>query len=665
MAFNSYTFPHAWIEVQDNSMPEIPPANDAGLHVPMFFIFAERGPVNEPVYGGFEYLKRIFGAKTFDPRSKYYTHQNLYAEMALGFQQVYIVRLADPEASQASLAIFMDVTTKSVIQYQRDLNGQLILGTDGNPLPKLMLDGITPVTENSIELTFSSRALDLTTEAISALPTQNVTVGATTYTRYPLMAFDFSAVGSAGSKYGFRFYYKPDYEQSVVTATESMIYQFEPVYQADDGFNTQVAIRDVFLEASNQVSLKEDAVDATTDTDYFAQNIILDRFIAGVGATRHHTIPYKTHFYSDNVAIVGQRILDVSPELVAANITPFMVNIISGVDQYNTAYDHFKITNATDYFNKSRAVFLIGGDDGDTTLQMFEAQYKLFMSGDLYPDIVDNFRFPITHVYDSGFTLPTKRESVSILSLRDDVAIDFTTQDVSLLPNNKADDQSTGVSLRTRVLLYPESTFFGTPVVRASIYQQCGTLNDRPTYRRPVPASLWRLLKRCQYEAGPQRTGQPKGRTASEVSMFRDLNWYPAGYDHKQLNWETGLNYIQFADRRVLFYPDLRSVYPFDNSVLSDDVFRDTIVYVKHIVRRNWTYFSGLDIPKSQLADRIIKAIDGDIYFAFQGDVRSLTSMDNTEEYKALGWRSRIKVSLFGTVPNRTWDVIIPVYREE
>ena len=49
MTLTSYTFPHAPISVDDQSTRPLPPPEPLGLHQPIFFVFAERGPIGIPV----------------------------------------------------------------------------------------------------------------------------------------------------------------------------------------------------------------------------------------------------------------------------------------------------------------------------------------------------------------------------------------------------------------------------------------------------------------------------------------------------------------------------------------------------------------------------------------------------------------------------------------
>ena len=94
-----YTFPHYEIDVDDESATTTLIQEQLALHVPMFLSFAERGPINTPVYGTVTDLKKRFGAGTFDMFSPYYQHPNVFLEAALPYQSCFFVRVAPVDAA--------------------------------------------------------------------------------------------------------------------------------------------------------------------------------------------------------------------------------------------------------------------------------------------------------------------------------------------------------------------------------------------------------------------------------------------------------------------------------------------------------------------------------------------------------------------------------------
>jgi hypothetical protein len=129
-----------------------------------------------------------------------------------------------------------------------------------------------------------------------------------------------------------------------------------------------------------------------------------------------------------------------------------------------------------------------------------------------------------------------------------------------------------------------------------------------------------------------------------------------------QLNWSTGLNYIQYCDVAKIFYPDLLSVYPIDSSLLSSAVLTDyAAIYLKHIIRRQWTIIVGRDDPPKTLFQSIAKAIDATAAYAFSGAITTSTVVSQTAVDTALGYQLTVTTTVTGNMPNRVWQVIVPI----
>lgn len=656
MSGSQVGFPNYYTNLKDNSSVTVPDTTVIPLHMPLIFTFAEKGPINTPVLGGGDTQQNTFGSGMVTERSPYFTHQSVFLKRALPFQQVMVVRVCDPAATAASLVLCVTLTPTSLIQYQRTATGALIL-TNGQPTPQLQSNGTTPVTQPGYTLTYSIREL-ASTETLSTVQTTTSTVAGGTATTYPLMAFE-AGIGASGNLAGFRLFYNQNFNTTAVANTNSMLYSFQPV-SLNSTTNIQTPIYDIYNNQTQTFSFKPSAFDATTSMYYDLNDVIANNFNGIAGP------PYTTYVYGENVQTIGEAILAVSPEL--GSISPYMINIISAVDQNNNPYEHLVVDGTgTSLLNSNVVNYLAGGSDGSLTNTTFESLVVNFLSGAANPAISDSFRYPVTHIYDSGFSLANKEAMMAIYSLRDDVKITFSTQDASLAANTAAMDQSTGSALRAMLLLTPESIDFGTQFCRADIYQQCGLLSDTNIWNNIVPASLDRMIKRCRFNGSTTVIAEPKGRPNSEVSIFKvnSINWTPATDAQKSLSWNTGLNYIQFCDTNTLFYPDLISVYPLENSLLSNDCFVDYVaVYTKAIVRNAWTIYVGTDTPATQLYKSISDSIDGAIRYAFNGIIQTNTVVSQTAVDTALGYQLTVTVNVSGSMPNRVWQIIVPINRQ-
>jgi len=652
-----YTFPHWKVDYKDESAVSVFSPEELPLHRPIFFVLAEKGELNKPNFGNYTELKNIYGEATFDEYSKFYKHQTLFASRALGYQKVFMVRLADEDAATGGLVIECQVTTGvQVTQYQKDEFGGRVLDVDGDPVPLTTGDPATTVTEPGIKIVWVARALGADENPAGIQPS---VTGQTT--KYPIMVITGTSPGAWTNVCGAKLWFDHvDLDVNRVENIDALTYWFQAIQQPY-GVDTPLPIRSFFNEASTEFTFKEGAIDTTVDRRMHFDDILVSDY---KGA-----IPFNFNVYSANVGTIGNLIvaLDGGSGGLEELTNGYMANIMTGLDMLGHHYDHVTVdttgpTGAT-MMDEDIIHYMVGGTDGSTLTADYEDLVTTWLTGVTFPDIYDQARYPITHMYDSGFNLDTKKDMIDFFGLRPDVKCVMSTQDVSLEANTKAEDQSTGSALRTKMLLHPASTVYGTQVFRGTILQQAGYLANS-TWKQIVPATLDCMIKKCIYQGAIYFKGKPKGLPKSDVSIFKEVNWFPNSDDHKQLSWDTGLNYMQYYDMTRYHYADVRSIYPLDTSVMSDDIMADILIYLHHIARFNWSVFAGRDENPNVLFGEIERTISKDIYSKFQSYVNATVTAYQTDLDKALGYQSTIEIAVYGNLPQRVWNIIIPVRRE-
>lgn len=660
-----YTFPHYDINVKDESVTTPLNVEQLALHRPIFLSFAERGPIGVPKYGSYEEQVASFGEGTFDVFSKYYRHPSLFAERSMRNNRVFFVRLASDSAKSATLVLQCSVYKKSLIQYQKDTDGQRILDVNGNPTP--IDDGTgSPLKQIGTVVKWTTRPVDLNTENPKKIVHTTETIpdpdgGANiTVTTYPVAVFVAASPGDWGNVTGFKIYWDADSDTGVAEAMKALIFTFGVVTinWEDD---TASVIRTKYLDTETTFTFAENTVDKTTARRYNLSEVLVNDYAAS-------NINFGLYVYPENVEAIGNICL---ADEVVANFTeltsPFMVNLFTGKTMEQQPYDHILVDTDSDdaiTFNKNIINYMSGGDDGDTTDADLEALTREWLTGNVFPDVLDRARYPITHLYDSGYEAATKESLIDFLGVRDDVKIVIGTQSVYNEPNTKAEDQSMGSMLRARALLHPESYIYGTMACRVTILQQCGNLNDDTNYTKVVPATIDCMMKKGIWQGATYMKGKPKGLPNSAVTVLKNVNWFPVTADFKQLSWDNALNYMQYYDMTSFHYPDVISVYPYLTSLLSDDIFTDMLIYVKHIIRYQWAKFAGIDDPIAQLIGDIRDSVSRDIYSKLGNHARAEVNPYQTESDVELGYSLTVEVAVYGTVPNRVWNVIVPVRRE-
>ena len=659
------SYPHFVITVEDQSRNDDVVADDLlGLHVPLFFGRYARGVVNKPIWcPTTNDLYRIFGKEWTDNLTSYFTHESLFIERNFSSQGAFIVRLASEDAMTASILLEAHVTTGvEVIQYKRDEYDKKILDENGDPIP-LMNESNQPIKEAGVRIKWTSRALDPETESnIKTLkPTTTDNGDGTTTVVYPVIAAICKYPGLFGNNLGFRFYFNTAEQQNDrLNDNKALEYSFSPI-ELDYTDNNPRALRDIWNSTYCTFMLKPKQYDSKVMQNISCEEVLQNNYQTDTKSE----LPFEFYPFTDYVKEIGQKIIDVETNDINL-VDPYLVNIFSLTNLDDIEYHHIEVDNSEGsiFFNSNYTIYLQNGSDGDTSQEAYEELIRQFLALDVFPELKDRFRYPITHLYDTGYSNDTKEAMIEFLSLRDDVRVELTTQDLSNEINDASEDQSVGLYLRTRALLQPESTLKGTDCCRASIYCHCGKVYDT-RYTGWVPATLDILGKRCEWQSTTYMKGEPKGRPHSEVDIFKSLSWTAFDEDNKNLFWESGINYIQHFNRTGIFWPDLRTVYTSDTSVLSEWSFVDAVVYAKHIIRQVWTIYTGSTTPVEELYTSIENKINDELRKAYNGRYTTRVKAWRSEQDAKLGYLCRVTLYITGRTSQRVWECEIVTFKDE
>ena len=664
MATN-YSYPHCSINVKDDSINNSVVVTEDPLHMALAVIFCEKGPSYEPVIGDSVTLQNVFGSGTFNNSSTYFNHASMVPKIAMGYGKVCVVRVVPEDAATASLVLECTITEGPITQYERNSDGSVQVDSNGNPVPQTDASGNT-VTKTGYTATWTTRQL-ASTETYNSVESTSSTdaQGNTTYT-FPIIGLTAESVGSYGNRVGFRLWYTNSVNQTIVEAIDSQLYRFQPiVLPAGVNANVQI-VQDIFTDNYQDFSFMPaggPAIDPDTEQDMSLTALLQNNYTA----QGQNSLSFESYVYSANVKQIGT-LIQASAPVEFGGMNPYMINIIGGVDQNGNPYSNFAVaSNTDDLLNSMNSIWMTGGDDGNVSESNFESLVSNYFTGDNITPLLDHYRFPITHFYDSGYTNNTKEAILSFLNQRDDVYLQMTTFIWSNQspPNDGAQDQSAGSALLANARSYVESEVYGTPTCRVSIDAQCGQLAAPAGYMGGWVSPVFHVLNlNAAFFSGTRMSGTPQGRPNNQINIFNKVSWTNSTVTQEQLNWDTGLNVMTYCDLNTLYYASRRTIYSNSTSMLSDELFVHIIVYIKKIVRHIFTYFVGRDEPVSQLQDIISNQIDSAIFTAFGQQVSSSTSVSQTALDVKNGYSYTVTVKLEGNMPNRVWNVIIPVSRE-
>lgn len=339
-----------------------------------------------------------------------------------------------------------------------------------------------------------------------------------------------------------------------------------------------------------------------------------------------------------------------------------MLNFLGGYDENGIPYHAFEVKKSVNFggvaIGHETYIFPTGGDDGlplTVTGEIDElAKYELFDKA--VRDEAETFgsgpvkwlntaKYPINAVWDTGFSMETKKVLLTPIGLRKDIAVVLATHSVGDYATTTEVDPATGTvkvvkkfqwmgdntmdietslagQLRDYARLYPESEVYGTPVCRAIIVGQAGRLiNSSYTRRLPLTIEYANKVSRFMGAAdgfwNPTRAYDQKGQNIIELMRDVNLSWREENVANQQ--WANGLVYAEDYDMRRMFFPAIRTVYNNETSVLNSSITMWAITTVEREAHNSWRDLVGngkfspakfLQESDRILSDRLAKRFD-------------------------------------------------------
>lgn len=698
MATTIKPFPHYQINVKDNSIYEVEYTTILPVHRPIWIMRCQQGPVGDPVWcPTYTYASNMFGEQTFtNTNKKYYSPQAKVLTDTLTYNGAFICRAADETALNSVVIIEAYVRqVDDVLQYAYDEDGNRLLDDDGNYVEKQ--ENGQPVYEPGVEIKFVKRHELLSSEEVSGYDyssLQRRTVVDTdaegteiTWSVYPIMVFEALYPGEYGNDLCFSLFYKnSENAAGDVNYYRTLFYTFAPARREYDS-TTVTPHYDIYNTTQNSFAANPETLNPDTGAEMSMQAVLNKAYDED-----SHQLPYTIYTYEENLLAVGNRIAQVESETSLGHTKPtydaeaimntsfgYLVNVISCRNLKGVPYDHVRLITISDedenviQLAEDNYIYLANGADGDLSDLMVQNCIQQFCAKTLNPQIVDKFRYPFTHMYDVGYNFDTKYAMIDFLDVRDDIMIELSTQVLmddntgrTITLNDQMTDESNGEALRSRALLMRESVLKGTDCCRCAIYAHAGFLADG-VYSDPMPFTYWSAMKHARFGNLPyMNTTEPRGWPQSYNEFFKvsSVNWINYDPEGQSRVWDSGINYVQWADMTRIFYPALRTVYRAETSVLVDQWFVDAVVYTKHVVRNAWGRFSGRNDKSAVLQQAIKEYLDTELSYLYNGKYDFEVSVYQTAEEQRIGYIQHVLIRLTSPATMRVLDVDIEVNRE-
>lgn len=635
-------------------------------HLPKFFTFAQKGDLKPQLVSGAE-LARVFGQETFNLRGKYATHATPFIHaMVANANAVMLQRVVPADIGPESTIIaWLDVLPTQVDLYERNVDGSIKTTVLGDPIITGQADGF------KVKWVVSNHADAIAIQSFGQLaikpgdqtdPTTNVQSQ-----RFPIFELKASSLGASGSLSGVRLW-APTTKTVQAMPTKLMNQEkaypyFISMIRKTDAQSTAKQVETLFGEQKLMVSFKPETTDPLTTKRVYIGETLINSYqnLTDLRYPKQFGDFGAVHVYDDNLDTLLTQFqaaevpyLTPDSDFSADEADKHLFNVVSGMNSEGVVYHSFVFVDSvnTVRFSEYTNVFANGGSDGTMTDAVYAQLVKEAMEVYLDPnDEVQEIAVNVESViYDSGFPLDTKYALCGFIGLRKDTFVHLSTFESGERILEPSEEHSLAIALRTRLQMYPESDYFGTPVMRGMITGRSGKIRDS-LYYKETPLTYEVAIKSARYMGssnGIWKNGSNfDGAPGHIVNSMTDISitWVPASVRNR--NWDVGLNWVQAYDRRSFFFPAFKTVYSDDTSVLNSYTVAMAIAQLNKVAHAAWREFSGVDhLTNAQLAEKVDAFVARRVKDRFDGRyvIQPMTQFTDMDILRGFSWTLPIRI---------------------
>lgn len=649
--------PRVIFNINDQSIDSISPVEILPLDKQLYLAMTQKGKSGIHYYNSYALLEKEYGALTFKEGSPYYSLAAQFAKDVMSHNGIWFGRLIPPESAPAYTIMYVTVFPTIVTIYKKDpITGMRLTDNYGEWIPD-WVNFETGAEGYEITISFEN-LIDVEDFDLDALEVKAIPSGDFIKYKYPIAVFKSKSPGVYGEGLGFELFYDGKNNSSdVVSRIKNILYTFKP---KEKDFSTGVvkSLRDNYGAVENTFSFNNDAVNETLNMNVGINNMIETRY------TDLYELPITVKVYEDFFFQMMDSIKDtcLTPDekLSIGSIVNdpdfYAIDVIGGINPFTgIEYDLISVMNPD--ARKNHTNYLDRGSDGMKTREMELLMVQAALNFDVYPELEDAARYPITAIVDPGYDLTTKYSMIDFMSKREDVCVIISTFQSKVPPPaddlsapkdiilDEAEDLAVGQALYTRMLLGQESILYGVEACRGAIVTQCGVPNTS-IKNTTMPCTLW-VAKRLAENYNKTYINSSLIKYPNSInSLFKDLNWYPVRLDFKNKLWGGGLNYCQFYDKSQLHYPAFRSVYPYETSKLIDFEFVYICCFIKQIAREIGMQYTGSDEAASIRHFKIQNSISNAINNMLNGKYAFEVSVGQTVDEATAGYIDHVYIKM-------------------
>ena len=678
-------------------------------HVPLFIMYTEKGIVGKKQYVG-ENTTQLYGEKTFDPSSPYFTAANLFASAILGQGNPIVVQRvlpADAMDKIANVTIYLDVLPAKLPVYKRYENGSVVLDANGNPVQdgSKTVDGYKIKIITEYDPNFNpDTSLGLKTTKPGTMTDSNGNKSTMT----PIIEYKAKYQGAYYNKLGFAYELqtKDEISDNFIEELKALPYNLYMYEKEDDGTSSMVA--NLYGTKKATFAFIPNAKDPNTNLA-----ITLKDTTALWFNETNNDLPFKPwdieepYVYDDNLKSLLDTFIKSETPYINADVTAVDENgndvtvntsswfdFIPGVDLSEQTYlinpfngfstkrvPYYSIVRDKDsavltetqeeaYFSSTIPVFLNGGTDGELSMTNLENEIVKIMKqyadpNSLYMNMALN---PENIFYDVGYTLDTKKALINFIKIRKDTALVLSTRQwTDKKVNDIVTDRAIAINLKTLLNLAPESTYFGTGVARAIVVMGAGKIKDWLD-NNYYPLTYDIAIKSAKMMGGPKWDREElfdRGGRNVIKSMY-DIKPESIPQGVKPALWNTGLVYPDNSDLNQWFFPALQTVYDNDTSVLNSYFTIMALTVINKIAFRLWVKYTGnIELTPAELMDALRNDANQELKGKFADLIKVVPDPVITDYDEATGYSWTMRFKLYANVPTTVMRTYTIAFRKE
>ena len=661
-------------------------------HLPKSFVFAKKGPLTpNPVIGGS--MLEMYGAETFDVNSKYFNHSTRFAAGMAGMGNMIMVQRLVPDDAgvEANMVIYVDLLPKQIPNYVRNSDGTYAIDSNTQDYK---IDATTPTIDGYEVKIVKEYVTDVTVFGTATTKPGTMSDGTTSSTMYPVIELKAAFQGSHYNNVGISIesLIADDIDTRLIDANKALPFMLS-IFNREDNKSTPVVFKSLYGEPSVMFNFKERSINPLTESRYDLEAVFdknwyneknpllplkyndftgikvyrqsLETAMGLVMATEAAHVTTEDQMWNDGLTSPTMSWFDFTVEDNAELIADekYLLNIFNGKSSKGVNYftlvvsDETPTTTVTQRevtFAKNTPIFMDGSSDGSVNSVMFETlvrrEMAKYIDGD--SEVIDTAINIESVLYDSGFSLETKKELCNFIALRKDTAVVLSTHDISLGENSSpmSDQRAIAVALKTRLKLTPESDYFGTPVMRGIVVAGTGKAPDGSTTNR-VPLTYVLALKAAKMMGagngkwkGVELFDKAPGNIITEL-IDPQPGFIPAGV--KPVLWNDGIVWAQPYDREQYHFPGIQTIYDNDTSVLNSFFTVMAICTLNKIAQHTWRNYTGSTaLGQAEFAEEVVNFVNLNLKdkFADMYTIIPEVVYTNADEQRGYSWHLIIKI---------------------